>query len=110
MRNPESSKAWIPAPRFRGDKLTPAKAGAGMTNQRIGFGWLCFFAASVYKNLHKPLLLLLLRQLALRKIGFVLHDSLIATKALRLRGTKHALSQFEPLMLNSVEQPEKGPS
>jgi hypothetical protein len=22
---------WIPAPRFRGDKFTPAKAGAGMT-------------------------------------------------------------------------------
>jgi len=23
---------WIPAPRFRGDKFTPAKAGAGMTD------------------------------------------------------------------------------
>ena len=22
---------WIPAPRFRGDKFTPSKAGAGMT-------------------------------------------------------------------------------
>jgi len=22
---------WIPAPRFRGDKFTPAEAGAGMT-------------------------------------------------------------------------------
>jgi len=22
---------WIPAPRFRGDKFTPAQAGAGMT-------------------------------------------------------------------------------
>ena len=22
---------WIPAPRFRGDKFTPAKAGVGMT-------------------------------------------------------------------------------
>jgi hypothetical protein len=27
--------SWIPAPRFCGDKFTPAKAGAGMTN-RIG--------------------------------------------------------------------------
>jgi len=26
---------WIPAPRFRGDKFTPAKAGAGMT-RRVG--------------------------------------------------------------------------
>ena len=24
-------KYWIPAPRLRGDKFTPAKAGAGMT-------------------------------------------------------------------------------
>jgi len=71
MRNPESSKAWIPAPRFRGDKLTPAKAGAGMTNQRIGFDWLCVFAASVYQNLHKPFLLLVLRQFTPAKIGFV---------------------------------------
>jgi hypothetical protein len=26
---------WIPAPRFRGDKFTPAKAGAGMTKTNI---------------------------------------------------------------------------
>jgi hypothetical protein len=24
--------SWIPAPRLRGDKFTPAKEGAGMTN------------------------------------------------------------------------------
>ena len=30
--DPESSLFnWIPAPRLRGDKFTPAKAGAGMT-------------------------------------------------------------------------------
>jgi len=74
MRNPESSKAWIPAPRFRGDKFTPAKAGAGMTNQRIGFDWLCFFAASTCHNLHKLLFLLVLRQFTPAKIGFVLHN------------------------------------
>jgi len=28
----QSKKSWIPAPRFRGDRFTPAKAGAGMTN------------------------------------------------------------------------------
>ena len=28
-------KNWIPAPRFRGDKFTPAKAGAGMTVLRV---------------------------------------------------------------------------
>jgi len=27
-----SDENWIPAPRLRGDKFTPAKAGAGMTN------------------------------------------------------------------------------
>jgi len=80
MRNPESSKAWIPAPRFRGDKFTPAKAGAGMTNQRIGFDWLCFFADCVCRNRHKALLLLFLRQFDLRKIGFVSHNRLIGTK------------------------------
>jgi len=26
---------WIPAPRLRGDEFTPAKAGAGMTNQTM---------------------------------------------------------------------------
>jgi|GEM_PF-2981940 len=26
---------WIPAPRFRGDKFTPAKAGAGMTKRGV---------------------------------------------------------------------------
>jgi len=26
---------WIPAPRFRGDKFTPAEAGAGMTETYI---------------------------------------------------------------------------
>jgi hypothetical protein len=29
-----SAGLWIPAPRFRGDKFTPAKAGAGMTTSR----------------------------------------------------------------------------
>ncbi len=29
IRNPVPF--WIPAPRIRGDKFTPAKAGAGMT-------------------------------------------------------------------------------
>jgi len=28
-------KNWIPAPRFRGDKFTDAKAGAGMTVLRV---------------------------------------------------------------------------
>jgi len=27
MRNPGCQRFWIPAPRFRGDKFTPAKAG-----------------------------------------------------------------------------------
>jgi len=37
--DPESRKyqAWIPAPRFRGDKFTPAKAGAGMRRSDIFF-------------------------------------------------------------------------
>jgi len=33
-RNPKTQQ-WIPAPRFRGDKFTPAKAGAGMTVRRV---------------------------------------------------------------------------
>jgi len=32
-RNPVFS--WIPAPRLRGDKFTPAKAGAGMTDSVV---------------------------------------------------------------------------
>jgi hypothetical protein len=28
---------WIPAPRFCGDKFTPAKAGAGMTDKSTSF-------------------------------------------------------------------------
>jgi hypothetical protein len=28
---------WIPAPRFCGDKFTPAKAGAGMTDKSVSF-------------------------------------------------------------------------
>jgi len=38
---------------------------------QIGFDWLCFFAASTRHDIRKPLLMLLLRQFALRKIGFV---------------------------------------
>jgi hypothetical protein len=41
IRHPESSeKHWIPAPRLRRDKFTPAKAGAGMTTfLEIGGLW-----------------------------------------------------------------------
>jgi len=28
---------WMPAPRFCGDKFTPAKAGAGMTREKGKF-------------------------------------------------------------------------
>jgi hypothetical protein len=30
---PDAGQCWIPAPRFCGDKFTPAKAGAGMTER-----------------------------------------------------------------------------
>jgi hypothetical protein len=35
MRNTRCQRFWIPATRFRGDKFTPAEAGAGMTSHRI---------------------------------------------------------------------------
>ena len=35
VRNPGCRGVWIPAPRFRGDKFTPAEAGAGMTRRNM---------------------------------------------------------------------------
>ena len=49
MRNPGSPDIWIPVPRFRGDKFTPATAGAGMTGGGIEprANWLCFFGPEI---------------------------------------------------------------
>jgi hypothetical protein len=37
----------------------------------LALNWLCFFAASAHSNFLNPLLLLILRHIAVLKIGFV---------------------------------------
>ena len=94
MRNPESSKARIPAPRFRGDKLTPAKAGAGMTNQRIGFVWLGLFAAPSRCYSHNLCWNKHLHSLWPAEIGFVLHNC--ALSSLLVSDFEFRASGFRP--------------
>ena len=44
--------------------------------------WVCFCAAHFSQNIHKTLIILALRLFGIRQIGFVLHNSLVATKVL----------------------------
>ncbi|MFZ2149492.1 MAG: hypothetical protein WAV28_19960, partial [Sedimentisphaerales bacterium] len=52
LQRESSFSLWTPAPRFRGDKFTPAEAGAGVTSsifpQQIQIGeWLISYQESV---------------------------------------------------------------